>query len=144
MFIINRKRVKITTKVDLELKEIFESFQIIHGKGFHDALDGGIKIILKENEIIEGVNYELRELDDKRDRLIALEAKLKDIGQVLTKVEREKLSREEELEKERLKALKTLLKKPYNVWTAPNRSHAREVGKFKNNEELKIWVLGRQ
>lgn len=144
VFIINKRRIKITTNADLELKELFISFQAFHNQGFHDALDMGMRLILKEINKIDYMDYELRELDNKKGQLIALKEKFKDIDPILTKVEREKLSREDELEMERSKALKTLLTKPFKLWTAPNRHHAREVGKFKNTEELKKWVQEKQ
>uniref|UniRef100_A0A6M3X4R9 Uncharacterized protein n=1 Tax=viral metagenome TaxID=1070528 RepID=A0A6M3X4R9_9ZZZZ len=144
VFTINKRRIKITTNADFELKELFISFHTFHNKGFHDALDIGMRLILKEINKIDYMDYEIRELDNKKGQLIALKEKFKDIDPILTKVEREKLSGEEELEKERLEALKSLLKKPYSSWTAPNRSHAKAVGKFKTKEELKKWVTEKQ
>ena len=144
MFIIIKKIVRIHTNVELELKELFEATQIIHKKGFNDALDFGVRYYLKSINNINIVKNELRDNANEKERLIALEAKFEELGRVLNKPDMEKILKEDELEKGRLEALKILLKKPYKSWTAPNRSHARAVGKFKTSEELKKWVMEKQ
>lgn len=144
MFIINKKIVRIHTNIDLELKELFESYQTLHKKGFNDALDWGVRYYLKNINNIDIVKDELKENSKEKDQLMAMEAKFKDLERVLNEQNKEKLSDEDELELERSNALKTLLKKPYKLWTAPNRHHAREVGKFKTTEELKKWVQKKQ
>lgn len=139
-----KKKVNLTTKVDLELKVIFDSFKTLHKKQYQDVLDWGIRQALKDICNIDIIKHEIRENSKEKDRLMAMEAKFKDLERVLNEQNKEKLSDEDELELERSKALKTLLKKPYKLWTAPNRHYAREVGKFKTTEELKKWVQKKQ
>jgi len=141
---MNKKKVKITTQVDSDVKDIFDSFQHFHHIGYQEALDFGIRHYLKSINNINIVRNELIDNANEREQLKDLEAKFEELDRVLSKPDMKKIPKENELEKERLEALKSLLKKPYSSWTAPNRSHAKAVGKFKTKEELKKWVTEKQ
>lgn len=79
VLIMNRKKIKITTTIDLELSEIFKSSMNEHGKGYQDALEEGILSILREISEPNFINNRLNELDQERDQLLILKAKSKNI-----------------------------------------------------------------
>lgn len=144
MFIIKRNKLRLHTNIDPELKELFDIFKISHNIKYDDALDIGIRVVLEKVCSIDIIKYKKKENEKERERLELMEAKFEDLQRILKEKNKDKLNIEDELELQRSKALKTLLKKPYNTWTAPNRHYAREVGKFKTTEELRKWVLERQ
>lgn len=139
-----RKKTVITTQLDSELKELFELHKVSDNVYYQDMLEYGIIQYLKSKNNVGILKLEIRDNEIKNEQLKAQIAEAEKLKRILDKKEDNKISKEDELEKERLEALKSLLKKPYSLWTAPNRSHAKAVGKFKTKEELKKWVTERQ
>lgn len=86
--------------------------------------------------VVEKIGFTQRDIEETEKEI----ARLQDLNKKRTEYMKLEKSYQDDIIQHRERALDGILEKPWNEWTALNKRHALEAGKFKDPVDLGEWV----